>query len=340
MLLVAACTLSAPDCRAAAPDAAPVGIVTCSDGVVDGDEACDLGSENGSATSCCASDCQLRASGETCRPSTGVCDAPEQCWGTGATCPADSKVASGAVCRVAVGSCDVAEQCDGVTDDCPADDPAPDGTPCDDADTCTRTDACTAGACVGTSALACDPCEVCDPTGGCVLPTAPGCRIAPPRNSSITIKRIVGQPTRSFFAWKWRATDPVALADFGDPMTSSDYALCVIDQRDGRLTLRMSVTAPAAGTCAGNPCWRTRALGLAYKDKEATPDGILSVGLKAGTPAKLKAKGKGANLVMPYPELVPPVVVRMIRSDGPDCWEAGYASPIADLPTLFKARND
>jgi hypothetical protein len=30
----------------------------------------------------------------------------------------------------------------------------------------------------------------------------------------------------------------------------------------------------------------------------------------------------------------------MVRSDGPVCWEAGYSRPIADLPTLFKARND
>jgi hypothetical protein len=244
------------------------------------------------------------------------------------------------VCRAAVGTCDAAEQCDGVADDCPADAPAPDGTPCDDTDACTRIDACAAGACVGTSALACDPCEICDPTGGCLLPPAPGCRIAPTRNSSITIKRVVGDPTRSFFTWKWRATDPVALEDFGDPTTSSDYTVCVIDRKDGSPTLRMSTTAPAAGTCAGNPCWKARALGLAYKDKDATPDGVFTLGLRAGTPAKLKAKGKGANLVMPFPELVPPVVVRMVRSDGSQCWEAGYSRPIADLPTLFKARND
>ena len=43
---------------------------------------------------------------------------------------------------------------------------------------------------------------------------------------------------------------------------------------------------------------------------------------------------------MPFPELVPPVVVRMVRSDGPQCWEARYSRPIADLATLFKARSD
>ena len=34
---------------------ASVAIATCGDGVVDGVEACDLGSENGSATTCCTS---------------------------------------------------------------------------------------------------------------------------------------------------------------------------------------------------------------------------------------------------------------------------------------------
>ena len=330
MLFLLACVLAAP---------VPV-LAACGDGVTDGDEACDLGTENGSATTCCAADCGLRASGETCRPSAGVCDAPEGCSGASAECPADSKVASGAECRTAAGACDVAERCDGDSDDCPADLPAPDGTPCDDADACTRTDACEGGACVGTTALACDPCEVCDAALGCVLPAAPGCRIAASGDSTITIKRVVGDPTRSVFTWKWSATDPVPLADFGDPLTSSDYAMCVIDQMGGAPTLRMRATAPAGGTCVNQPCWKIRALGVLYKDKEATPDGMFRVGLRAGTPAKLRAKGKGANLVIPYPELVPPVVVRMVRSDGPQCWEAGYARPIADLPTLFKARND
>jgi hypothetical protein len=285
-------------------------------------------------------DCLLRSSGETCRPATGLCDAPEQCSGSGADCPADNKVGPGALCRVAVGACDAAERCDGVVDDCPADLPAPDGTACDDADTCTPTDACRAGACVGTSALACDPCEVCDAALGCLLPAAPGCRVASSGSSTITIKRVVGDPTRNVFTWKWLATDPVPLADFGDPTTSSDYAFCVIDQTGGEPTLRMSAAVPAGDACLGRPCWKMRAASLFYKDKEATPEGVLRMAFKSGTPAKLKAKGKGANLVMPYPELVPPVVVRMVRSDGPQCWEAGYSRPIADVATLFRARSD
>jgi serine/threonine protein kinase len=75
---------------------------------------------------------------------------------------------------------------------------------------------------------------------------------------------------------------------------------------------------------------------MSYKNKDATPDGMLSMGFRSGAPVKLKAKGKGANLVMPFPELVPPVVVRMVRSDGPQCWEARYSRPIADLATLLK----
>ena len=62
VLLLLACVLAAP---------LPV-LGACGDGLTDGDEACDLGSGNGSATTCCATDCRLRAPGETCRPSAGA----------------------------------------------------------------------------------------------------------------------------------------------------------------------------------------------------------------------------------------------------------------------------
>ena len=45
--------------------------------------------------------------------------------------------------------------------------------------------------------------------------------------------------------------------------------------------------APRLGLCVNQPCWKMRALGVLYKDKEATPDGMFRVGLRAGTPAKL-----------------------------------------------------
>src|SRR6185295_6775203 len=69
----------------------------CGNGVTDEGEDCDEGLANGAATSCCTEDCRLRASGETCRASGGVCDPAETCTGVGPLCPDDAKTT--VVCR-------------------------------------------------------------------------------------------------------------------------------------------------------------------------------------------------------------------------------------------------
>ncbi len=138
----------------------------CGDGVIDGGagETCDEGASNGASDSCCTNICQLRTSGDVCRPnadfcdvqetcdgvsptcpadsfepptvvcraaSSGeVCDVDEFCTGGGATCPSDAVEPSGTVCRTAVFGCDAEETCDGVTKICPADVIAGAGTEC------------------------------------------------------------------------------------------------------------------------------------------------------------------------------------------------------------------
>ncbi len=102
--------------------------VACGNGIIDAGEACDEGAANGSSSSCCTVECQVKPAGTVCRAAAGVCDLTETCTGTSGQCPADQK--STAVCRPAAGPCDLAEQCDGVTNDCPVDQLAPAGTVC------------------------------------------------------------------------------------------------------------------------------------------------------------------------------------------------------------------
>lgn len=60
----------------------------------------------------------------------------------------------------------------------------PDGTPCDDANACTLTDACLAGACVGSNPVACGPGGLCSETGTC-NPSSGACEFpTPPCGSS------------------------------------------------------------------------------------------------------------------------------------------------------------
>jgi hypothetical protein len=172
----------------------------CGNGTVDSGEQCDLGVNNGAATSCCTATCQFRASGQECRASAGVCDLAETCSGASATCPIDSK--STAVCRPAAGTCDVAESCNGISNTCPADVIRPNGFTCrasagqcDVAETCDGVStACPADAkstaVCRPSAGDCDVAESCDglnnacppdafqPLGTTCRPAAPFCDIA------------------------------------------------------------------------------------------------------------------------------------------------------------------
>lgn len=138
----------------------------------------------GPTTVTCTSSDPCRIS--KCNPGTGECDvsdapngtpcddddactAADRCHagsctgGTRVACPAPDPCRLPGVCNAVTGDCDYAH--------------APDGTPCDDGDRCTRTDVCQAGSCVGQDPVACtapDPCHgvgACDPaTGLCSAP--------------------------------------------------------------------------------------------------------------------------------------------------------------------------
>ncbi|TMB17248.1 MAG: hypothetical protein E6J59_17135 [Deltaproteobacteria bacterium] len=103
--------------------------------------------------------CEADADCEDGNPCTiDRCDAAGQC----SHAPGNA----GAVCRPAAGACDVAESCDGVSPDCPTDITRPDGTRCDDGNSCTRRDRCRSGMCAGI----CKPSKACASTCGAPLP--------------------------------------------------------------------------------------------------------------------------------------------------------------------------
>src|SRR5262249_61942349 len=78
--------------------------------------------------------------------------------------------------------------------------------------------------------------------------------------------------------WKWLRGADTSVADFGNPAATDSYVLCLYDDTGLRAALRI----PAGGTCAGKPCWRGTSTGFLYMDKDATPDGITQLTLKAG----------------------------------------------------------
>jgi hypothetical protein len=67
--------------------------------------------------------------------------------------------------------------------------------------------------------------------------------------------------------------------------------------------------------------------GYSYAQRDATPQGIISMKLKAGAAgeARVSVKGKGTALLLPGLPLAVPVRVQLQASNGL-CWEAVFST--------------
>jgi len=112
---------------------------TCGNGTLEAGEACDDG--NRVDGDCCSATCGLEPAGGACSDGD-LCTQTDACDGAGACVGTDPVVcASGGE-----GQCGSAGACDPATGACVGG-PAPDGTICDDGDTCTVEDVCLDGTC-------------------------------------------------------------------------------------------------------------------------------------------------------------------------------------------------
>ena len=66
------------------------------------------------------------------------------------------------------------------------------------------------------------------------------------------------------------------LAELGNPLVDTRYAVCVWDDVAGVPTLLMEMNVPAGGMCRKRSCWRLvgRDRGYGYKNRDHTPAGI------------------------------------------------------------------
>lgn len=132
-----------------------------------------------------------------CDPATGACTRPARPDGSpcddGDACTRSDSCQGGSCLGADPISCGPAgvcrlSACDPLTGEC-SHPVAPDGSPCDDGDGCTRSDRCQGGGCVGADPVTCvasDPCHLagtCDPaTGSCsnppvVCPASDACHL-------------------------------------------------------------------------------------------------------------------------------------------------------------------
>ena len=142
-------------------------------------------------------------------------------------------------------------------------------------------------------------------------------------------------------AWKWAVGLTTPKADYGDPLGSDDFAVCLYDQG----VLLTSVTADHGGLCAGKPCWASKPTSFLYKDKDLTPTGTQTLQLVEGLAdgkAKIKVKAKGVPLSMPdLSALVGPIDIQLHRSGGGPCFGSTFSAPfLKNDGVTFKDRAD
>jgi hypothetical protein len=218
----------------------------------------------------------------------------------------------------------------------------PNTAPCDDGSACTVGDVCSGGACQPGPPLVCDAFLNCDPQAGCVI-GRPGCRkpILPHR-APLGIRN---QPDdrRDGLTWQWTAGAATSKADFGSPLTTTDYTISIYDASGGQPVLRAHI--PAGGLCGSRkpkPCWKETRSGFRYGNPALVPNGILRLDLHAGEAKKARVgiQGRGSLLGLPALPLTPPLKVQLERADGA-CWEADYDVSIGKNDArVLKARGD
>ena len=127
--------------------------------------------------------------------------------------------------------------------------------------------------------------------------------------------------------WKWSNGSQTDKDEFGDPVTTDDYWLCIYDNN----ALVSTTRVPADGTCDGNPCWSAKTKGFQFKSKTPSVDGATAVALGAGDDGKAKAqlKGKGSTLDLPTLPPAGTVIAQLVKSSGGTCWTATYSPPFA-----------
>jgi len=172
---------------------------------------------------------------------------------------------------------------------------------------------------------------VAGPKLGCRVPISAGRAKLSMKNSATN--------TSDTISWKW-TQGAATLSDFGDPLSTTGYTLCVFDQNGAHRVLAPEL--PWGGACATSACWKPIGVrGFKYKDKDRTPNGADKMTLLSGLAGKAKItfKGKGPNLAMPALGLTVPVRVQLQGTNG-RCWESTFSTSTQNTATVFKAKSD
>jgi hypothetical protein len=206
---------------------------------------------------------------------------------------------------------------------------------------CTTDDVCQQGSCRGGPPLPCEPCGTCDPVAGCITTLAFEC-LAPTatRQAVVELEEHRRSP-RNTLTWEWRSGGATTKDDFGDPLTTTGYALCFFGDVSVPL---LRAAAPANADCSRrSACWHATARGFRYHVRSGSPDGLSSISLRAGGPgrARIIVKGMGRKLDLPPLPLAVPITVQLRRTDGSGpCWSAVHDFVVRNRADRFVAEGN
>jgi hypothetical protein len=132
---------------------------------------------------------------------------------------------------------------------------------------------------------------------------------------------------RDRLIWKVIGGEPTLSEEFGVPMATADYVMCLYGGtvpsplENGQLLVPASVEKWTA----------LRTTGYRYTDPEALESGVQSIVLRAGGHRGTTALVRGRstqlpNLVLPVPASRLPLLVQLVNSETSTCWETHFAA--------------
>jgi hypothetical protein len=182
---------------------------------------------------------------------------------------------------------------------------------------------------VPTPTVTATPASTATATSTATVPAPPTCASIPEvcRTPAVGDKALVvlkdsTDDNKDLLLWKWLKGGATDATEFGDPVTTHAYELCIYD--GGGLVA--SASAPAGAN------WSAKTTGFKYRDPAGSSDGLQTIILKAGADGKAKivVRGKGMNVDMPNLALLTsPLTVQLKRAGGTVCWGATYSFPPA-----------
>ncbi|HEY2389423.1 MAG TPA: hypothetical protein VGK30_20910 [Candidatus Binatia bacterium] len=175
-----------------------------------------------------------------------------------------------------------------------------------------------------TAASGTDPATAVDALGdACVrlapCPAAPrtGCRAA--GSSKLLMKR---RPNADVLRWSWSDGAATTVADFSDPVATSDYAVCVYEGAPGSEALAYEIAVPPSSL------WRAQRTGYRYFDRAGGERGVRRIKLKSGAASKsgLSVRATGATYVASRFAVAAPVTAQLVNLQSDGCWESVFGA--------------